>query len=312
MPTSTYSFPERLFKGLGAMGGIFATGRPFDVTTATDVAKEEEARALVQRLQQLQAQGAEQNLATGKIQQGMLQTQANQLPVQLSRETQIFNQGQEDRKRGGLLQLYNTFDTSGVADPTVQRDQLLAGNVPTMSVRAGQPVANMLFGMGQLPQIGPVLQAAGEAMAVNPTVFNFDNVPLALKRDPKSLHITADGLVVNATTGQKVNDLRQPKQPTNRSYLEQLQELVRAGDAGDEIALKTLAKLKELRGGNNFEDALNSLVNGQPATVTTAGKPAGASMKQYADEAQATAAAQRGELKPGERVMIGGVSGTWR
>jgi hypothetical protein len=70
-------------------------------------------------------------------------------------------------------------------------------------------------------------------------------------------------------------------------------------------------------------DKLEATIPYSTVDVIKAGRPAGkqtigessaqaVSGKKYATESEAQAAADRNELKPGDKVNIGGVSGTWR
>jgi hypothetical protein len=324
MPTSTYSFPERLFKGLGAAGGIFATGRPFDVTTNTDLAREEEARALVQRLQQIQLESGQvgldlnkARLAQGPGDQQWEATQRAQQQKQWQAQEQDRAEASRLRDRQAIGEFGQLFDVPEGADPRPGLNQFKQGQYPTMAVQAGQPVANMLFGASATPGMS-VLGDVARMMELDPSIGQFNGVPMPMRgrNTPGSgLGVTVvqdeetgQKIVVDRRTGQPINVLggKKPAPPFTLGP-----GAVRYDPSGKMIAQSPFEP-----GADGMGELVAALSGGQPPTVKTnsgAGvSTAGAGMKQYADEAQATAAAQRGELKPGERVMIGGVPGTWR
>jgi hypothetical protein len=99
-----------------------------------------------------------------------------------------------------------------------------------------------------------------------------------------------------------------------RSYAEAMADIQRQGATDTHAVRQDPVSggfyITEKRGNDLLGALMSSLGGGGMPKVNGAGGAPG--VKQYANEEAAAVAAQRGELKPGERVTIGGVAGTWR
>lgn len=259
MPTMNYTFPERLFKGLGAMGGIFATGRPFDVTTGTDLEREQEALDFVNRLKQLQ-------LETGAIQQGILRQQAEFLPKQIA--------GQEaDLARKPVLQ--------GREDAAYDFGRRLQG------FNAAQQIMEHMAGQNPTDVLRRTMEMVPEAAFWLPsTTVDETGAPAWAVKLPPKIAFERDGngqlFALDQRTGKPIGDPIGSAKPAAtrgeklyRSYSEAAAEIQRQGATDTHAVRQDPVSggfyITEKRGNDLLGSLISGLGGGGMPKVTGAG-----------------------------------------
>jgi hypothetical protein len=111
--------------------------------------------------------------------------------------------------------------------------------------------------------------------------------------------------LIFAKTGQATDAVRKAAEealPIAASY-EELQQAMRSSrEAADAVNSGNEAFIQSLKSGKSVSDALAEMKQNAGA----------AQAQSFSTEQEAQAAAQAGRIKPGDRITVGGVSGTWQ